>query len=418
MASWQQHTSRPGGSARTLSAILIAVGPGPADQLARCHVGGSHEPQPRRRCGGHLRLRLPRSPAREAPAQRRVGRRARGGGFPRSSRACPPRAGTGLYAPRVRLPGAAGLAMAVYGAQAGSGWEAVRRGDRRRRPGGPASKPVLVSVSSKGGMDSLSVLAPTGPRPARPACRPQPRPRGRRGGRRSRRTPACAGTRLLAPLATLHAEGKVTTFPCDRLHGCQPVALHLSPLLGGRRDPGPSARLGWMGSLPGSCHGVKDNPLQGLTLELGLSSPCAGRWQRARGHDVLARRLRLLVARGLGAGRGLGCWTSIGHLWRRGATFDPGLVASTLWCSPTPPCRLQAQMAPFQRGNQWFHPLRARRLPQHLLGEAPALGLAAMLAADLPLRCVAIDATGGLRHPLRPGGSSLPGNSLAETATP
>ena len=75
------------------------------------------------------------------------------------------------------------------------------------------------------------------------------------------------------------ATGKVTVLPCDRLRRPRPVALHLAPLLGGRRAQperahrldGPADRL----------IGTDDNPLQGLSLD-GWLSPVAGHRARAR----------------------------------------------------------------------------------------------------------------------------------------
>ena len=96
------------------------------------------------------------------------------------------------------------------------------------------SDPVLVSVFLDGGIDSLSVLAPVNdPRLPEPA--PEPGAGAGRRARRSPRTRACAGTRRAAPLDALHREGKVTVFPAIGYAEPRPVALHLAPLLGGRR---------------------------------------------------------------------------------------------------------------------------------------------------------------------------------------
>ena len=103
---------------------------------------------------------------------------------------------------------------------------------------GPAQR-VLVSVFLEGGADSLSMLYPAEdplyrrlrPRLALPA---------------SAGAPFAEDSRLrwhpsLAPLADAPRRGQGDGTPRRRLHGPGPVALHVTPLLGGRRHRRPPA---------------------------------------------------------------------------------------------------------------------------------------------------------------------------------
>ena len=333
-------------------------------------------------CAGLSRAKLLRSAASAAVPGR---------GLPAIEPGMPTPAGTGLTR-RAFVSRAAGLAMAVYGAQA-LGWEAFDEGIAAAAQG--PSKPVLVSVFLEGGMDSLSVLAPTGH--ARYA---QLRPNlalGAGEGTAFSEDPSLRWHPSASPLATLHAEGKVTTFPAIGYTGANQshfTSRHYWEV----GETRPSARLGWMGRYLDR-HGVKDNPLQGLTLNWDLSPALAAGsvpvatmsspddydfWSPGVWGPVEDRML-----------------TSIGT-FGAGATFDPGLSQARGAADATG--RLQAQMAPFQ-GKVYPEP---DAYPNTSFGER-LRALAAMLAADLPLRCVAIDATGGYdTHSDQE--SSLPGN--------
>ena len=173
----------------------------------------------------------------------------------------------------------------------------ARRPSRRASPRPPAaSDRMLVSVFLDGGIDALS-RARAGRRPALPArcgrswrCRRAPAPR-------SARTPRLRWHPAAAALATLHGEGKVTVLPGDRLRPPRPVALHLAPLLGGRRaDRRRRDRLA--GPLPRPRRHA-DNPLQGLSLDGTLSPTLAT--ARCRSRRSTGPTLRLLGARASGA---------------------------------------------------------------------------------------------------------------------
>ena len=163
-----------------------------------------------------------------APATGR--RRGRPPACPRSSRAChslPAPASTAAASSRASV----GLALAVYGAGALK-LRAVRGG----HPPGARRRPRRTRCSSRvfldGGADSLSRPLPVGD-PDTASCARSSRYRTRASlhrGHGLRWHPSAASLR------TLHAEGKLTVLPADRLHRRRPVALHLPALLGGRRD--------------------------------------------------------------------------------------------------------------------------------------------------------------------------------------
>ena len=138
----------------------------------------------------------------------------------RPRRALVPRPRQRARAGRVRR-----LALVAHG---------VRGGHRRRRRR-PARSACSSRSSAPAALDSLSLLAPVGD------------PRYAQLRRDLALTPSgnaadvfAEDTRLhwhpsAAPLRDLHRAGKVSRDPGDRLRRPQPVALHLAPLLGGRR---------------------------------------------------------------------------------------------------------------------------------------------------------------------------------------
>ena len=119
-------------------------------------------------------------------------------------------------------------------------------------------------------MDALSVLAPVGD-PQYATLRPTLALDAGAARAVLRGPPTCSGTRPprgAAPRCTARARSRV--IPGDRLRPPRPVALHLPPLLGGRRARRVSGSFGWMGRFL-DLHGVADNPLQGLSLDCDLS---------------------------------------------------------------------------------------------------------------------------------------------------
>ena len=140
-------------------------------------------------------------------------------------------AGTGLDR-RTFVARGVGLALAVYGGSALRP-QVFDEGIAAAAAAAPQQK-VLVSVFLDGGADALSLLAPTGD----PLYR-QLRPRlALAAGRRAcvRRGPEPHLAPLAHPARPAPRRGQGERHAGDRLRPSEPVALHLAPLLGGRRS--------------------------------------------------------------------------------------------------------------------------------------------------------------------------------------
>ena len=182
--------------------------PGPADQL-----------MPHHDCTEHSRSAL----LRKAVAQA-------GAGLPDIEPGMPLPAGTGLDR-RSFIARSVGLAVAVYGATALTP-RALDHGIAQALAAGPAGH------GARHGLPRRRHRLAVRPLPVRrsrvPPAAPEARARRTRGSS-SRRTRACAGIRPPPAFHTLHAEGKLAVLPGRRVHERRPVALHVAPLLGGRR---------------------------------------------------------------------------------------------------------------------------------------------------------------------------------------
>ncbi len=307
-----------------------------------------------------------------------------GAGLPSIEPGMPEPAGSGLDR-RAFLLRSLGLAVAVYGGSALRP-RAFEEGIAAAAAGGSSGR-VLVSVFLDGGADALSMLFP-----AEDPLYRKLRPR--------LSLPSTVGTTFtedprlrwhpaLAPLATLHAEGKVTVIP--GIGYADPNQSHFTSRhfweVGALDE-----RLvtGWLGRYLDR-YGAADNPLQGLALDWGLQPALATKrvpvasidapdrfdfWARGVWGDVEERML-----------------DAIGRLGAIPHHGDPGLEQATRAARQT--SQLYRQLAPFRGkdGKQtgFGSPVPypgdddfARRLA----------GLAAMLGAGLPLRCVALSAPG------------------------
>jgi len=301
-----------------------------------------------------------------------------GRGLPAIEPGMPQPAGTGLDR-RSFVAGAFGLALSVYGlGKLGLFEEGIAQA-----ASGPA-QPVLVSVFLPGGADSLSMLYPALD-PTYHKLRP------------TLALPESAGpafsedSRLhwhpsLQPLATLHAEGKVSVLPAvgythpDQSHFTSRHFWEVGAT---------NARLasGWMGRYLDH-HGVKDNPLQGLSLDYQLQPSLAS----------LKVPVASLAAPDEYTFGAPGVWGEVEHrmlqtLAPLGAHRpDPFLNQAAKTTAQSD--RLRRQLAPFAAdsdhgyGSPVAYPEVNDSFPRQLSG------LAAMLAAKLPLRCVAITAPG------------------------
>jgi len=301
-----------------------------------------------------------------------------GRGLPAIEKGMPAPAGTGLTR-RSFMSRSAGLAMAVYGANK-LGWDAFEGGiaAAAQRP----AEPVLVSVFLEGGVDSLSVLAPTG-HPAYATLRPNLKllPTD---GTAFAEDPTLRWHPSAAALATLHGEGKVSVFPAIGYAGANQshfTSRHFWEV--GATDPG--GRIGWLGRYLDH-HGAPDNPLQGLSLGWELSPALAA------GSVPVATNSKPdeydFWAPGVWGKNEAPMLNAIGGLGSGAETGDVGLGQARSAAAATG--RLRAQMDPFQQG--YVSPVAyptGSDFPERLAA------LAAMLAAGLPMRCVAIEAAGG-----------------------
>ena len=318
-------------------------------------------------CDEFSRLSLLRRSAAEA-----------GRGLPAIEPGMPIPAGTGLDR-RSFVTGAFGLALSVYGL----GKLKLFEDGIARAASGPA-QPVLVTVFLPGGADSLSVLYPALD-PNYKKLRP------------TLALPESAGpvfaedTRLhwhpkLQPFATLHAEGKVSVMPAigythpDQSHF---TSRHFWEV--GATD----ARLtsGWMGRYLDR-HGTNDNPLQGLSLDYQLQPSLAS--QKVPVASLAAPDQYTFGAPGVWGQvetRMLETLTALGA-----HRSDPFLNQAAKATKQSD--RLRRQLAPFAKnsnngfGSPVQYPDVDSDFPRQLSG------LAAMLAAGLPVRCVALTAPG------------------------
>jgi uncharacterized protein (DUF1501 family) len=319
-------------------------------------------------CAGFSRAHLLRSAAATA-----------GQGLPSIEAGMPVPAGTGLTR-RSFVSRAAGLALAVYGARK-LGFDAFEEGiaAAAQRP----AEPVIVSVFLDGGADSLSILAPTG-HPRYAQMRPTLALPSDQGTAFSEDTslrwhPAAAG------LSTLHGEGKVSVLPA--VGYTDPNASHFTSRHYwevGELDP--FARIGWLGRYL-DAHGTDDNPLQGLALGWELSPSLASASvpiatvSRPQDYDFPARDVWGPIEPAM-----LNSFGALGNL----PTSDTGLKYARKATAYSG--QLREQMQPFQSG---YSTPGGVNYPAHDAFAERLGALAAMLASGLPLRAVAVSASGG-----------------------
>ncbi len=308
-----------------------------------------------------------------------------GRGLPAIEPGMPIPAGTGLTR-RSFVARSAGLALAVYGGGALLP-RALEEGIAAAGAAGPQR--VLVSVFLDGGADSLSMLFPSGD-PLYRRLRPK------------LALPDSAGlafsedARLrwhpsLAALAQLHGEGKVSVLPgvgytgADQSHFTSRHYWEVGAT---------SERIstGWLGRYLDRV-GSPDNPLQGLSLESRLQPSLATArmpvssidgpdrynfWTRGVWGDVEKRMLE-----------------AMGSLGRLPTGGDSALTQATGVARQA--ARLREQLRPFvpkdDKTPGFTSPVA---YPAAVDDEFPRrlAGLAAMLAAGLPIRAVALSAPG------------------------
>ena len=304
-----------------------------------------------------------------------------GRGLPAVEPGMPVPAGTGLDR-RTFLARSAGLVLGVYGGNK-LGLSLFEDGIARAQSV-PAGQRILVSIFLEGGADSLSVLFPSGDSRYR-ALRPTlalPESVGRPFAEDDRLRWHPAAT----PLADLHGEGKVTTLPAVGYTDANQshfTSRHFWEV----GATSPSLRTGWIGRYLDQV-GTQDNPLQGLSLDHHLQpSLAAGRVPVA---TVEAPDRYEFWARGVWGQVEDRMLNSIGSLSAVAATPDPALKQAGAVAYQTD--QLRRQLTAFAAGgtptSPVAYPTSDEPFPRRLAG------LAAMLAAGLPLHCVALQAPG------------------------
>jgi uncharacterized protein (DUF1501 family) len=292
----------------------------------------------------------------------------------------PAPAGTGLDR-RSFIARSAGVALAVYGASK-LGFGALD--DGIAHAASLPSQPVLVSVFLPGGADSLSVLYPAGD-PNYRKLRPK---LGLADGAgqvfseddRLHWHPA------LSPFATLHGEGKVAVAPAigythpDQSHF---TSRHFWEV--GATDA--TLRSGWMGRYL-DIAGTNDNPLQGLSLDDTLQPPLAS--QKVPVAALASADDYSFWAPGVWGqveDRMLDALGALGHNGSRDVTLRKaaGVTAQA--------DTLRRQLLPFADLGQQPNFGSTITYPDDDFAKRLA-GLAAMLGAGLPVRCVALNAPG------------------------
>ena len=325
-------------------------------------------------CNEHSRSELLRRGLAEA-----------GRGLPAIEPGRPMPAGTGLDR-RTFVARGLGLAVAVYGGSALRP-QVFDEGIAAASAAGPEQK-VLVSVFLDGGADALSLLAPTGD----PLYR-QLRPR--------LALPAGAGPAFgeystltwhpsLAPLAQLHGEGKVSVMPgigYDHPNQSHFTSRHFWEV--GAADERLST--GWLGRYLDRV-GKPDNPLQGLSLDWSLQPSLATATMPVAAVDAPDRYD--FWARGVWGEVSDRMVDTIGRLGAIRSGGDAGLEAASDAARQS--VRLYDQLTPFRPKDDRKTPVSPVTYPAGNDAFPRRLaGLAAMLAAGLPLRVVALSAPGG-----------------------
>ena len=298
-----------------------------------------------------------------------------GRGLPSIEPGMPTPAGTGLTR-RSFVARSVGLALAVYGA---GRLQMFEEGIAEAATG--PTNPILVTVFLQGGADALSLLYPDGD----PLYRKLRRQLGLTDG-----TPFAEDARLmwhpaLAPIAQLHSEGKVSVLPAvgyDHPDQSHFTSRHFWEV--GATEP--SLLTGWMGRYLDHV-GRADNPLQGLSLTGSLQPTLATAKVPVAAIDGPSQYdFWVPGVWGQPEKRMLDALGTLGRI----RSSDPAVrtVAGVTAHADT----LRRQLLPF--GAQGAvkpsvpYPAGNDSFPTSLQG------LAAMVAAGLPLRCVALEASG------------------------
>ncbi len=302
-----------------------------------------------------------------------------GRGLPAVEPGMPAPAGTGLNRRSFLLRSSAAM-LSVYGASK-LGLRHFEEGIAQAAGG---KDRVLVSIFLDGGIDSLSVLSPTLD-PVYRALRPKlALPEGI--GTPFLEDPTLSWNPAAKGLESLHRAGKMSVLP--GVGYSSPDQSHFTSRhyweVGG---VSPREVTGWMGRLLDRI-GTADNPLQGLSLDGSLSPGLATASVPVSAIDGPSYDI---WAHGVWGDPQDLMYESVGDLGRIGArSKDLGL--RTAGYAADQAIRLKAQLDPFS-GEDISPPVAYPEGEGDYFGEGLA-GLAAMLAAGMPIRCAAISAPG------------------------
>jgi uncharacterized protein (DUF1501 family) len=287
----------------------------------------------------------------------------------------PAPAGTGLSR-RTFLSRSLGAALAVYGGSR-LGIDAFEAGiaDAAADP-----SRVLVSVFLGGGMDGLSVLAPVGdagyatlrPTLATPAD----------GTRTFAEDATLQWTAAADALRTLHGEGKVTVMPAigyDHPNQSHFTSRHFWEV----GELSVDGNFGWLGRFLDQ-YGAPDNPLQGLSMNSYLSPGLAA--SRVPVASVYRPDQFGLYVPGVGNPILGPMYSAIGGLG--GLPSADGAIAQARLVA-TEVDSIRSTLLPYQ-GAAVAH---STAYPSGDFGRKLEV-LAAMVAANVPVRAVAVDAPG------------------------
>jgi uncharacterized protein (DUF1501 family) len=311
-------------------------------------------------CHNYTRSNLLRSAAAQA-----------GRGLPQIENGMPLPAGTGLTR-RGFIAGAAGLALAVYGAGRTplpffeDGIAQAAQSDR-----------VLVSIFLDGGADALSLLAPVN-HPRYHELRPVLALDAGSGTPFSE-DPSLHWHPSASALAQLHAEGKVTVFPAvgyDDANQSHFTSRHFWEVGELETD----TRTGWMGRYL-DLVGTDNNPLQGLSLSNTLAPALATREKPVAAvegvtdYDLWSHASEPVSDEMFRSFKRMGQMKSESPALQdsRRAIRATNIIRETL-----------SSFEEFESPVQY---------PEARLGEQLS-GLAALLGAGMPLRCVSVTADG------------------------
>jgi uncharacterized protein (DUF1501 family) len=305
-----------------------------------------------------------------------------GTGLPEIEDGMPLPAGTGLTR-RDFVYKAGGLALAIYGGSL-LGSRAFEEGIAQAAAEATATQKVLVSVFMSGGIDSLSVLFPAG-EDGYYTMRPNIA-LARTAGQAFTEDARLRWHPAAASLATLHAEGKVSVMPAigyDNSDKSHFTARHYYEV--GATDA--ALRTGWLGRYLDRV-GTVDNPVQGLSLDVALQPGLATSKlpvATLQGADQYQFDPPGLPTHPLETSM-FQAAANIGARHTKGT--DPALREAGQ--AALEAHRLYARLGDFKYGYKTpvAYPTSTDPFPKRLAG------LAAMLAAGLPVRVVTITSPG------------------------